>query len=149
MAYRSSLFLAFLPTRSRTLLRLRGRLAYKSQFRSISSPQSLPVCGTCVVPGAWNRSGREDGVYQPVSTSSRAWAAEGRAASAGACKVAAGTSASGKTPRSCGERRQDGLAAPDKGTRRRRADRGVAGGTEPSAFLRQRPRSFSHPGTTV
>lgn len=43
MAFRISLFLASLPTRSRALLRLRGRLVYKSRARRVPSPQCLPV----------------------------------------------------------------------------------------------------------
>lgn len=82
MAYRISLFLAVLPTRSRALLRLRGRLAYKSPSWSVSPPQSLPVLGASVLASSWDRSGREDGVYQPVSMSGRARLAKGRAESA-------------------------------------------------------------------
>ena len=102
-----------------------------------------------VVVCSWSRSGREDGVYQPVSTSCRAQPAEGRAASAGASRAAAPAASSSRTPRKCGERQPDRLAARDKGTSRRRAVRGVAGGNEPPAFLLQRPWSFSHPGTIV
>ena len=102
------------------------------------------LCDVC-----WSRSGREDGVYQPVSTSCRAQPAEGRASSAGASRAAAPAASSSRTPRKCGERQPEPLAARDKGTSRRRAVRGVAGGNEPPAFLLQRPWSFSHPGIIV
>ena len=100
-----------------------------------------------VVVCSWSCSGREDGVYQPVSTSCRAQPAEGRAAIAGACRAAAPAASSTRTPRRCGERPPDRLAGRDKGTSRRWAVRAVAEGNEPPAFLLQRPWSFSHPGT--
>ena len=94
-----------------------------------------------VVVCSWSCSGREDGVYQPVSTSCRAQPAEGRAAIAGACRAAAPAASSTRTLRRCGERQPDRLAARDKGTSRRRAVRAVAEGNEPPAFLLQRPWS--------
>lgn len=79
MAFRISLFLAPLPTRSRASLRLRGRLVYKSRARRVPSPQWLPVLflsvWSCCL--ARNPCGREDGVYQPVSTSARSRLVEG------------------------------------------------------------------------
>lgn len=71
--------MAPLPTRSRASLRLRGRLVYKSRARRVPSPQWLPV----LFPSVWscclarNPCGREDGVYQPVSTSARSRLVEG------------------------------------------------------------------------
>lgn len=108
MAYRISLFLAFLPTRSRALLRLRGWLAYKRPSPSVLSPQSLPVLGAFVVASSWDRSGREDGVYQPVSMSGRAGRGEGRAGSARVARLLPGLPRRAERPGGAG--RGGGLA---------------------------------------
>lgn len=151
MAFGISLFLAPLPTRSRALLRLRGRLVYKSRARRVPSPQWLPVLflsvWSCCL--ARNPCGREDGVYQPVSTSARSRLVEGglgpRARRPRGCRAEPGAqemraAAAAPAGRPAGRTK----ALPSGG-----AVRGVAGAAETPAFPPQGLRSPSRPGSTL
>lgn len=124
MAFRISLFLASLPTRSRALLRLRGRLVYKSRARRVPSPQCLPVLlpavrACCFFQGI--------PVAVKMASTSRLVCAPDPGLVEGGRGVPGGRGAPapGRAPRRCGERRPPRLAGrPDKGSSLRRGCQG-------------------------
>lgn len=124
MAHRISLFLASFPTRSRVLLRLRGRLAYKSPGRArllaTVSSGSLSLCG---VVSCWNpvavKMASTSRLVRPADPGSLrgGWGVPGHRRGCRAWQSAPGIR----------ERRPDGLADADKGSPKRRGCQGCRG----------------------
>lgn len=146
MAYRISLSWPFSrPVAAPYYDCVRGGLAYKCPSCSVSSPQSLPVLGASVVASSWDRSGREDGVYQPVSTSGRAGLPRGGRRVAELLGGHRGCRVGQSAPEVRGEA-ADWLADPDKGTSRRQGCQGcrrgyrAVGVTIPMSWLVFSPR---------